>query len=359
MIDVVTHLDVDRPAGAVFAFVSDQLNAPRSAARTSRGPTDDRRSDRRRQRARVRATLRWPANRVTQPFRRVRAWPLRRLRDPRRCDDRSSVVPRRADRCRSMPCDEHDAVQRCRSDAGRRAAVGASTRTGQPTRRAGPQAAARVHANVRSTDDPQPITAHDPAVSDVLAAIVPDVRGHPGSHVRCSRERSADLTSGVAGCVSAAESTTSAELSIGRVRRGPLSRRCRSRAGNLCAWVDGPREVADRGAQRDGRRCGVDASGRRRGPPAVPRDRRSAHLRAADDQPYWTEGLTRAATEQRAWVAIDDLGAVVGFAVAWVIDGEGHLDELAVTPAHGRRGIGRALVDEVLRPPLGGCRLAR
>jgi ribosomal protein S18 acetylase RimI-like enzyme len=70
--------------------------------------------------------------------------------------------------------------------------------------------------------------------------------------------------------------------------------------------------------------------------------------RAADDQPYRTEGLTRAATEQRAWVAIDDLGAVIGFAVAWVIDGEGHLDELAVTPAHGRRGVGRALVDEVL-----------
>ena len=47
-------------------------------------------------------------------------------------------------------------------------------------------------------------------------------------------------------------------------------------------------------------------------------------------------------------MAVDDLGAVIGFAVAWVIDGEGHLDELAVTPAHGRRGVGRALVDEVL-----------
>ena len=70
--------------------------------------------------------------------------------------------------------------------------------------------------------------------------------------------------------------------------------------------------------------------------------------RSADDPPYQAEGLTRAATEQRAWVAIDDLGAVIGFAVAWVIDGEGHLDELAVTPAHGRRGVGRALVDEVL-----------
>jgi ribosomal protein S18 acetylase RimI-like enzyme len=46
-------------------------------------------------------------------------------------------------------------------------------------------------------------------------------------------------------------------------------------------------------------------------------------------------------------VAVDDLGAVIGFAVACVIDGEGHLDELAVTPVHGRRGVGRALVDEV------------
>ena len=66
--------------------------------------------------------------------------------------------------------------------------------------------------------------------------------------------------------------------------------------------------------------------------------------RAADDPPYHAEGLTRAATEQRAWVAVDDLGAVIGFAVAWVLDGEGHLDELAVTPAHARRGVGRALV---------------
>jgi ribosomal protein S18 acetylase RimI-like enzyme len=70
--------------------------------------------------------------------------------------------------------------------------------------------------------------------------------------------------------------------------------------------------------------------------------------RCADYPPYPAEGLMRAATEQRAWVAVDDLGAVIGFAVAWVVDGEGWLDELAVTPAHGRRGVGRALVDEVL-----------
>ena len=44
VIDVVTNLDVDRPAGDVFAFVSDQLNAPRwqhglhDVRRTTNGP---------------------------------------------------------------------------------------------------------------------------------------------------------------------------------------------------------------------------------------------------------------------------------------------------------------------------------
>jgi ribosomal protein S18 acetylase RimI-like enzyme len=70
--------------------------------------------------------------------------------------------------------------------------------------------------------------------------------------------------------------------------------------------------------------------------------------RCADAPPYWTAGLERASMEQRAWVAVDDRDSIVGFAVAWVVDGEGHLDELAVTPTSGRRGVGRALVDEVV-----------
>jgi ribosomal protein S18 acetylase RimI-like enzyme len=70
--------------------------------------------------------------------------------------------------------------------------------------------------------------------------------------------------------------------------------------------------------------------------------------RCADAPPYWTSGLEKASTEQRAWVAVDVGGSIVGFAVAWVVDGEGHLDELAVVPAHGRCGVGRALVDEVV-----------
>jgi ribosomal protein S18 acetylase RimI-like enzyme len=70
--------------------------------------------------------------------------------------------------------------------------------------------------------------------------------------------------------------------------------------------------------------------------------------RSADAPPYWTEGLERASVQQRAWVALDDDGSIIGFAVAWVVDGEGHLDELAVVPEHGRRGVGRALVDQVV-----------
>lgn len=70
--------------------------------------------------------------------------------------------------------------------------------------------------------------------------------------------------------------------------------------------------------------------------------------RCADATPYSTAGLERASIERRAWVAVDDGGSIVGFAVAWVVDGEGHLDELAVTPSYGRRGVGRALVDEVV-----------
>ena len=68
----------------------------------------------------------------------------------------------------------------------------------------------------------------------------------------------------------------------------------------------------------------------------------------ADDPPYSADGLARAIAERRAWVALDNGGVVIGFAVAWTVDGEGHLEELAVTPEHGRRGVGRVLVDEVV-----------
>jgi GNAT superfamily N-acetyltransferase len=47
------------------------------------------------------------------------------------------------------------------------------------------------------------------------------------------------------------------------------------------------------------------------------------------------------------WVAVDDRDRPVGYAMASVVDGEGHLDQVSVDPDHGRRGIGRALVEAV------------
>lgn len=43
-------------------------------------------------------------------------------------------------------------------------------------------------------------------------------------------------------------------------------------------------------------------------------------------------------------VALDALGKPVGFALTGLLDGQAHLYELSVDPAHGRRGLGRRLV---------------
>jgi GNAT superfamily N-acetyltransferase len=51
---------------------------------------------------------------------------------------------------------------------------------------------------------------------------------------------------------------------------------------------------------------------------------------------------------QKVWVAVDATDRPVGFAVAAAIEGYLHLRELSVDPAHGRRGVGTALVETVV-----------
>ncbi len=58
--------------------------------------------------------------------------------------------------------------------------------------------------------------------------------------------------------------------------------------------------------------------------------------------------LLAGARDGRLWVATDHDGNVVGFALATEVGGNAHLDEIDVHPAHGRRGIGRALIEAVL-----------
>jgi GNAT superfamily N-acetyltransferase len=58
--------------------------------------------------------------------------------------------------------------------------------------------------------------------------------------------------------------------------------------------------------------------------------------------------LDEAVRQGRLWIAEHD-DRPVGFALARVLDdGEPWLEELDVLPAHGRRGLGRALVDAVI-----------
>lgn len=50
---------------------------------------------------------------------------------------------------------------------------------------------------------------------------------------------------------------------------------------------------------------------------------------------------------RRLWVAVTADDQPVGIAIASTLDDNAHLDELGVHPAHGRRGLGSALVETV------------
>ena len=66
----------------------------------------------------------------------------------------------------------------------------------------------------------------------------------------------------------------------------------------------------------------------------------------ADHPPPAIDELQRYVDDGRAWVAEVD-GQVAGFALADIIDGHGHLEQLSIDPSSARRRIGRDLIDEV------------
>ncbi len=59
------------------------------------------------------------------------------------------------------------------------------------------------------------------------------------------------------------------------------------------------------------------------------------------------EFLSEQISNERVWTACESSGEPVGFAVALIVDGEAHLTELSVDPSHGRKGVGRRLVEVV------------
>jgi GNAT superfamily N-acetyltransferase len=59
------------------------------------------------------------------------------------------------------------------------------------------------------------------------------------------------------------------------------------------------------------------------------------------------EQLRHAQQAGHLWVARDTRSELVGFGFVEIVDGQPHLEEIDVHPAHGRRGIGRALVEAI------------
>jgi GNAT superfamily N-acetyltransferase len=69
----------------------------------------------------------------------------------------------------------------------------------------------------------------------------------------------------------------------------------------------------------------------------------------ADDAPFPVEVLDRFRRAGNAWVAVDEADRPVAYLVAEPVDGALHVEQVSVHPAHARRGIGRALLDEAGR----------
>ncbi|WP_328308986.1 GNAT family N-acetyltransferase [Actinomycetospora sp. NBC_00405] len=67
----------------------------------------------------------------------------------------------------------------------------------------------------------------------------------------------------------------------------------------------------------------------------------------ADDDPPSTVVLRGALDRGGLWV-IEDGGAVAGYLMDDVVDGEPHLEQVSVHPDHARRGLGARLVEDLL-----------
>lgn len=96
--------------------------------------------------------------------------------------------------------------------------------------------------------------------------------------------------------------------------------------------------------------------------PLVPGDAaRLAEIDASSNRPPWT--AAQFAEEVRRpgslSLAAEEDGRPVGFAVAWTVDGSAQIHQLAVDPAHRRRGIASRLLEALLRSARErGCRTA-
>lgn len=69
---------------------------------------------------------------------------------------------------------------------------------------------------------------------------------------------------------------------------------------------------------------------------------------AADPPPGLLE-LERERRNDRIWVSTDENDQPVGYVRLHIVDATPHVEQLSVDPAHGRRGHGRALLEQAQR----------
>jgi ribosomal protein S18 acetylase RimI-like enzyme len=67
----------------------------------------------------------------------------------------------------------------------------------------------------------------------------------------------------------------------------------------------------------------------------------------ANDEPLSLDFVQQRFQVGQIWVAVDKQDVVVGFAITREVDDTIYLQEMDVDPAHGRRGLGAALVETV------------
>ena len=75
--------------------------------------------------------------------------------------------------------------------------------------------------------------------------------------------------------------------------------------------------------------------------------RHTVHAALADDSGPDLARFTEWWHAGTLWVAVDVENQIVGFAVAEELDSQGFLTEIDVHPVHGRRGLGRRLIEAV------------
>lgn len=67
----------------------------------------------------------------------------------------------------------------------------------------------------------------------------------------------------------------------------------------------------------------------------------------ADADPLPDAVLVSHVDDETAWMAVDADGVAVAYAIASIVDGEGHLDQVSVSTAVAGQRIGRRLIDQV------------